>query len=181
MVAAYSLRQSKNCVKRLGQFVLNFVFICFTFSIPFRETSNQEKESMIGAVLRDMSIYKIFTLLDTTSRTFRLCDRSILTSLLLPVFCGFPFSPRALSQKSWTFSGLFRMPQFPLYFRNAGVLIHETSQSFRNVLRHQLFKTSGLYRNWVGKFLETFEKQAPVDSTNRHSIWFKLICCLFNQ
>ena len=34
-----------------------------------------------------------------------------------------------VSQKSRNFSGLFRVPQFPLYLRNAEVLSHQTSQS----------------------------------------------------
>ena len=34
-----------------------------------------------------------------------------------------------VSQKSQNFSGLFRVPQFPLYVHNAEVLTHQTSQS----------------------------------------------------
>ena len=34
-----------------------------------------------------------------------------------------------VSQKSRKFSGLFRVPQFPLYLRNAEVPSHQTSQS----------------------------------------------------
>ena len=34
-----------------------------------------------------------------------------------------------VSQKSPNFLGLFRVPQFPLYLRNAGVLSYQTSQS----------------------------------------------------
>lgn len=75
---------------------------------------------MIGAVLRDMSIYKIFTLLDTTSRTFRLCDRSILTSLLLPVFCGFPFSPRARFSKVLNLFGPISDATIPFTFSQRG-------------------------------------------------------------
>ena len=33
-----------------------------------------------------------------------------------------------VSQKSRNFSGLFRVPQFPLYLRNAEVLSHQTSK-----------------------------------------------------
>ena len=56
-----------------------------------------------------------------------------------------------VSQKSWNFSGLFQAPQFPLYLRNAGVLSHQTSQSYwlflhyKNMPKNQLFRTSILY------------------------------------
>ena len=54
-----------------------------------------------------------------------------------------------VSQKSRNFSGLFRVPQFPLYLRNAEVVSHQTSQSssfsyIKNTSKDQLFKTSGL-------------------------------------
>ena len=60
-----------------------------------------------------------------------------------------------VSQKSRNFSGLFRVPQFPLYLRNAEVVSHQTSQSssfsyIENTLKDQLFKTSGLqFDNWL--------------------------------
>ena len=85
---------------------------------------------MISAV----SMYKIFTFLDTTSLTFRLSDRSIPTSLLhsksFPcVFAVFLSHQAPVSQESGIFSGLFRVPRFPLYLRNAEVLSNQTSQS----------------------------------------------------
>lgn len=133
-----------------------FGFSCFTLIFLSRfDKPPIRRKSMIGAVLRDMSMYKIFTLLDTTSRNFRLCDRSV-------VFCGFLSRQGPVSQQSRNVSGLFRMPQFPLYFRVAGVLIHQTSQSFRNVLRHQLFKTSGLHRSWARqKISRDFRETGP--------------------
>ena len=53
------------------------------------------------------------------------------------------------------FSGLLRVPQFPLYLRNAEALSHQTSQSsgfsyIKITLKDQLFKTSGLqFDNWL--------------------------------
>ena len=152
MVAAYSLRQSKNCVKRLGQFFFQFCFSGFTFSISFRQKSNQEKESMTGAVLRDMSMYKIFTFnswhnIPHLSPVWSFgSDFSTLLQEFSLCFAVFLSHQGPVSQESGIFSGLFRMPRFPLgYLRNAEVPSHQTSQSFKNVmLRHQLFKTSGL-------------------------------------
>ena len=47
------------------------------------------------------------------------------------------------------FSGPFRVPQFPLYLCNAEVVSHENGNPLRfpyikNMLKGQLFKTSGL-------------------------------------
>ena len=56
-----------------------------------------------------------------------------------------------MPQKSQTFLGLFRVPQFPLYLRNSKVLSHETSQSpwFFSHVKDHLFKESGLqFDNW---------------------------------
>ena len=54
-------------------------------------------------------------------------------------------------------SGPFRVPQFPLYLRNADVLSHQTSQPYpfgfsfiKNMLKDQLLNTSGLqFDNWI--------------------------------
>ena len=44
-------------------------------------------------------------------------------------FAGGNADQAPVSQKTRNFSGLFRIPQFPLYLRNAEVLSHQTSQS----------------------------------------------------
>ena len=58
-----------------------------------------------------------------------------------------------VSRKSRNFSGLLRVPQFPLYLRNAEVLKLRNPLGFsciRNLLKDQLFKTSGLQcDNWL--------------------------------
>ena len=60
-----------------------------------------------------------------------------------------------VSQKSRNFSGLFRVPQFPLYLGNAEAVSHQTSRFswfsyIKNTLKDQLFKTSGLqFDNWL--------------------------------
>ena len=55
-----------------------------------------------------------------------------------------------VSQKSRNFSSILRVPQFPLYLRNAEVLIHHTLQSSKNILKDPLFITSGLQvENWL--------------------------------
>ena len=71
-----------------------------------------------------------------------------------------------VSQKSRNFSGLSRVPQFPLYLRNAGVLSHQTSPfscfSFIEImLKDQLFEPSRFkFDNWLlaRKVLGTFNR-----------------------
>ena len=58
-----------------------------------------------------------------------------------------------VSQKSRNFSSLFRVPQFPLYLRNAAVLSHPTSplgfSYIKSMLKDKLFKTGRLkLDNW---------------------------------
>ena len=54
------------------------------------------------------------------------------------------FDKRApVSQKFRNFSVLFWVPQFPLYLRNAEVLIHPFGFSYiKNILNDQIFKTT---------------------------------------
>ena len=83
-----------------------------------------------------------------------------------------------VSQKSRDFSGLSRVPQFPLHLRNAEVLSHQTSQSSRfslhlscnpyiNQVNRGAFQTKQI-NVWqlafrARKVLGTLEKQAPGD------------------
>ena len=61
-------------------------------------------------------------------------------------------SPDTCFQKSRNFSGPFRLPQIPLYLRNAEVLSHQTSQSSytKNMFKAQFFKTRRLqFDKWL--------------------------------
>ena len=61
-------------------------------------------------------------------------------------------SPDTCFQKSRKFSGPFRLPQIPLYLRNAEVLSHQTSQSSntKNMFKAQFFKTRRLqFYKWL--------------------------------
>ena len=73
-------------------------------------------------------------------------------------------------QKSWNFSGLILVPQFPLYLRNAEVLILQTSQSSLFFLHQKHVKASAFQNKHIAvwrlafrarKVLGTLEKQAP--------------------
>ena len=80
-------------------------------------------------------------------------------------------NPRGpVSQKSRNFSGLFRVPQFPSYLRNAEVLSLQTSQSSWFFLHQKHVKRSAFQNKRIAawqlafrarKALGTFEKQAP--------------------
>ena len=54
-----------------------------------------------------------------------------------------------VSQKLRIFSGLFRVPQSLLYFRNAEVLSHQTSQSFWCFMHEKHVKRSALQNKWI--------------------------------
>ena len=97
-----------------------------------------------------------------------------------------------VSQKSRDFSGLSRVPQFPLHLRNAEVLSHQTSQSSRfslhlscnpyiNQVNRGAFQTKQI-NVWqlafrARKVLGTLEKQAPVCCTRQTNFCFSF--CLF--
>ena len=75
-----------------------------------------------------------------------------------------------VSQKSRNFSGLFRVPLFPLYLRNAEVLSLQTSQSSWFFLYYKHVKRSAFQNKRIAvwqlafrarKVLGTFEKRAP--------------------
>ena len=90
---------------------------------------------------------------------------------------GCPQGP--VSQKSRNFSGLFWVPQFSLYLRNADVLSQQTSQFSLFFLPLKLVKRSAFQNNnciavwqlafWAQKVLGTFKKQAPDIKTSTKS------------
>ena len=85
------------------------------------------------------------------------------------------FSPLwSVSRRSRNFSGPFWGLKFPLCFRNAEVLSHQSNPlgfSYnKNMLKDQLLKTSRLkFDNWLFgpvKVLGTLQKQAPGYTSN---------------
>ena len=84
-----------------------------------------------------------------------------------------------VSQKSRNCSGLFRVPKFPIYLRDAKVLSHQTSQCSWFFWHVKHAKRSALPNKWIAvwqlafrarKVLGTFEKQAP--GLNREGIFW---------
>ena len=85
-----------------------------------------------------------------------------------------------VSQKSRNFSGLLRVPQSPLYLRNAEVLSHHSSQSSSFFLHQKHVKRSAFQNKQIAgwqlafrarKVLWTFEKQSPVSKENVSCRW----------
>ena len=76
----------------------------------------------------------------------------------------------SVSQKSQNFSGLFQLPQFPLYLRNAKVLSHQIMESSWYFLHKKHVQRPAFQNEWIavwqlafwaGKVLATFKNQAP--------------------
>ena len=79
---------------------------------------------------------------------------NLLSNVLIRVHLPLPLleSPDACFQKSRNFSGPFRLPQLPLYLRNAEVLSRQTSQSCntKSMFKDQFFKTRRLqFDKWL--------------------------------
>ena len=168
MVAAYSLRHNKNCVKHFGQFFFNFVFHVSRFLSRFdKNPITDKKESMNGPVLRGASVYKIFTFNTWHSiphlSPVQSFDSDFSTSLQEFSLCFAVFLSQQgpVSKKSRNISGLFRLPKFPLYFRNAEVLSHQTSQSFRKRVEASAFQTKWIVPELGRKTSLDFRETGP--------------------
>ena len=80
----------------------------------------------------------------------------------------------SVSQKSRNFSGLFRVSQFSLYFRNVEVLSHQTSQSSSFFLHWRYVHRSAFQNKQIAVWQRVFRTRKVLGTFEKHARWLEI-------